>query len=139
MEISLAVFFFSLSLIYFNKNVLLFCILSFLTFLSRLEFLIFYFLILLNELFINRKILNKKYILKLSLLPVLIIFYISINLYFYHVPFPESGIAKSLVHKIKFNKETFSFLSSNGYGMKFISAMFYFNCIGFFFFIFKEN
>ena len=138
MEISLAVFFFSLSLIYLNKNILVFCFLSFLTFLSRLEFLIFYFLILINELFINKKILYKEYIFKLSLLPFLIIFYISVNLYFYDVPFPESGIAKSLVHEIKFNKETFSFLSSNGYGMKFISAMFYFNCIGIFFLFSKK-
>tara|TARA_B100000965_G_scaffold62407_1_gene48229 strand:+ start:8719 stop:10191 length:1473 start_codon:yes stop_codon:yes gene_type:complete len=138
MEISLAVFFFSLSLIYFNKNILVFCILSFLTFLSRLEFLIFYFLLLINELFLNKKILSKEYTIKLLLLPFLIIFYISINLYFYDIPFPESGIAKSLVHEIKFNKETFSFLTSNGYGMKFISAMFYFNCIGIFFLFSKK-
>ena len=138
MEISLAVFFFSLSLLYFNRNILIFCIFSFLTFLSRLEFLIFYFIFLTNEVFINRKILNKNFMIKLSLFPFLIIFYIIINLHFYDIPFPESGIAKSLVNNIRFNKETFTFLSSSGYGMKFISTIFYFNCVGIFFLFSKK-
>ncbi len=138
MEISFAVFFFSLSLLYLYKNILIFCLLSFLTFLSRLEFLIFYFLILTNELFLNKKILNIEYLFKLLLLPLLVIFYILINLYYYDIPFPESGIAKSLVNNVKFNKETFTFLSSNGYGMKFISIMFYFNCLGIFFLFSKK-
>ncbi len=138
MEISLAVFFFSLSLLYFNKNTLIFCLFSFLTFLSRLEFLIFYFVFLTNEVFINKKILNKDFIIKLSLFPFLIIFYILINLHFYDIPFPESGIAKSLVNNIRLNKETFTFLSSSGYGMKFISAIFYFNCVGIFFLFSKK-
>ncbi len=133
MEISLAVFFFSLSLLYFRKNIIIFCLLSFLTFLSRLEFLIFYFVFLTNEIFINKKIFNKNFLIKLSLFPFLIIFYILINLKFFGIPFPESGIAKSLVNNVKFNKETFSFLSSSGYGMKFISLMFYCNCVGVFF------
>jgi len=132
MEISLAIFFFSLSLLYFHKNILIFCLFSFLTFLSRLEFLIFYFVILTNELFIKKKILKRDYIVKLSLLPFLIILYILLNLYFFGIPLPESGVAKSLVNKIKFNKETFTFLTSEGYGMKFISALFYFNCLGIF-------
>jgi len=138
MEISLAVFFFSLSLLYLQKNILVFCLLSFITFLSRLEFLIFYFIILLNELFINKKIFNRIYIVKLCLLPFFIIIYVSINLYYYEIPFPESGVAKSLVNEIKFNKETFSFLSANGYGMKFISALFYLNCFGIFFIFSKK-
>ena len=138
MEISIAIFFFSLSLIYLQKNTLIFCVLSFLTFLSRLEFLIFYFFLITNELFINKKIFNNDYIIKLSLLPFLIIFYVLINLYYYEIPFPESGIAKSLVNKIKFNKETFTFLSSDGYGMKFISVMFYLNFLGIFFLLSKK-
>ncbi len=138
MEISIAIFFFSLSLLYFKKNILIFCILSFLTFLSRLEFLIFYFLLVGNELFINKKIFDSDYIIKFSLLPILIIFYVLINLYYYEIPLPESGIAKSLVNKIKFNKETFTFLSSTGYGMKFISAIFYLNLLGIFFLFTKK-
>ena len=138
MEISLAIFFFSLSLLYFHKNTLIFCLFSFLTFLSRLEFLIFYFVILTNELFINKKILNKDYIIKLLLLPFLIILYILLNIYFFGIPLPESGVSKSLVNKIKFNKETFNFLTSGGYGMKFISALFYFNCLGIFFLFSKK-
>tara|TARA_Y100000741_G_scaffold326611_1_gene278765 strand:+ start:1255 stop:2727 length:1473 start_codon:yes stop_codon:yes gene_type:complete len=133
MEISLAVFFFSLSLVYYQKNIIIFCLLSFLAFLSRLEFLIFYFTIFMQELFIKKKILNINYIVKLSLLPILITLYILTNLHYYKIPFPESGIAKSLVNEIKFNKETFTFLSSNSYGMRFISAMFYLNCLGVFF------
>ena len=138
MEISIAIFFFSLSLIYLQKNTLIFCVLSFLTFLSRLEFLIFYFFLITNELFINKKIFNSDYIIKLSILPFLIIFYVLINLYYYEIPFPESGIAKSMVKKIKFNKETFTFLSSGGYGMKFISLMFYLNFLGIFFLLSKK-
>ena len=132
MEISLAIYFFSLSLVYFQKNIIIFCLLSFFTFLSRLEFLIFYFVIFMNELFIKKK-LNMDYIIKLSLLPILIILYLLINLHYYEIPLPESGIAKSLINEIKFNKETFTFLSSNSYGMRFISAMFYFNFLGIFF------
>ena len=138
MEISLAVFFFSLSLLYFHKNTLIFCLFSFLTFLSRLEFLIFYFVFLTNEVFVNKKILNKNFIIQLLLFPFLIIFYILINLHFYDIPFPESGIAKSLVNNVRFNKETFAFLSSSGYGMKFISVIFYFNCFGIFFLFSKR-
>ena len=130
METSLAVFFFSLSLVYFQKNILIFCTISFLCFLSRLEFLIFYFIFLTYELFVNKKIFDRTLIIKLSLLPLLLILYIGINLYYYEIPFPESGIAKSLSNKIIFNPETFTFLSSAGYGMKFVSAMFYFNCLG---------
>ncbi len=138
MEISLAVLFFSLSLLYLQKNILIFCLLSFLAFLSRLEFLIFYFLIIINELFIKKKILDKIYILKLSLLSILIILYVAINLYYYEIPFPESGIAKSFTNEIKFNKETFAFLYSDSYGMKFISALFCFNCLGIFFLFSKK-
>ncbi len=138
MEISFAVFFFSISLIYFHKNILIFCLFGFLTFLSRLEFLIFYFIFLTNEIFINKKIFNKDFIIKLSLFPFLIIFYILVNLYYYDIPFPESGIAKSLVNNVRFNKETLAFLYSSGYGMKFISAMFYFNFVGIFFIFSKR-
>ena len=138
MEISLAIYFFSLSLLYFHKNILIFSLLCFLTFLSRLEFLIFYFVFITNEFFINKKLLNKDNLIKLSLLPFLIFFYILINLYYFDIPFPESGIAKSLVNEIKFNKETFTFLKVDGYGMKFISAMFYFNCFGIFFLFSKK-
>ena len=138
MEISLAVYFFSLSLLYFHKNVLVFCLLSFLTFLSRLEFLIFYFVILTNELFINKKIFNKSYISKIILLPFLIILYIIINFNYFNVPFPESGIAKSLTNEIKFNLETFSFINSKSLGFKFISIMFYFNFFGVLFLFSKK-
>ena len=100
--------------------------------------MIFYFFLITNELFINKKIFNSDYIIKLSILPFLIIFYVLINLYYYEIPFPESGIAKSMVKKIKFNKETFTFLSSGGYGMKFISLMFYLNFLGIFFLLSKK-
>ena len=51
MEISLAIFMFSSSILYLNKNILIFSILSFFTFLSRLEFIYLYAVILSNELF----------------------------------------------------------------------------------------
>ena len=60
MEISLAIFFFSWSLLYYNRNLLIFCLLSFATFLSRLEFLIFYFIFLSDELLIKKKIFDFK-------------------------------------------------------------------------------
>lgn len=133
MEISLATFFFSWSLLYLNKNILIFCVLSFFTFLSRLEFLIFYFVLLCDEFFLKKKIFKFDYFLKILCLPGLIIIYILINLYFYQVPLPESGIAKSLNKNFTLNKEIFTFLKSDGYGMKFISLLFYINCIGIFF------
>ena len=130
MEISLAIFFFSWSLLHLKKNIFLCSFLSFLAFLSRLEFLIFYFVIFTNELFVNKKILNIHFVLRLSLLPFLILTYIFVNFYFFEVPLPQSGIAKSLTLNIAFNKETFSFLFADGYGMKFITLIFYFNCLG---------
>ncbi len=130
MEVSLAIFFFSWSLLYLKSNILLCSLLCFLTFLSRLEFIIFYFVIFVNELFLNKKILNISFLLKLSLLPLLIFIYLLTNIYFFGVPLPQSGIAKSLNQNIIFNKETFSFLFADGYGMKFITLMFYFNCLG---------
>ncbi len=133
MEISLAIFFFSWSLLYYNKNLLIFCLLSFFTFLSRLEFLIFYFIFLTDELLIKKKIFDFKFVSNIFLLPVLILLYISSNIYFYGIPVPESGIVKSFNNHIIFNKETFSFLNSEGYGMKFISLLFYINCVGIFF------
>ena len=130
MEIGMAVFLFSLSLFYLKKNILLFSIFSFITFLSRLEFIFFYFVILLRELFFKKKIFDFNYILKLSLLPILLIVYICLNIYFFQFPFPQSGISKSLVNELTLNKETFSFLFENGYGMRFISLLFYINCFG---------
>ena len=138
METSMAVFFFSFSLIYLKRNILIFCLLSFFCFLSRLEFLIFYFVFLINELFVNKKIFDKNFIIKLCLLPLLIILYITVNLYYFDIPVPESGIAKSFSNTLLFNKETFTFLYSSDYGMKFISLMFYFNCIGIFFLFSKK-
>ena len=64
MESALAVYFFSLSLIFLNKNIIIFSLLSFLSFLSRLEFLILYFFILSYELFFKKKILILDFLLK---------------------------------------------------------------------------
>ena len=83
--------------------------------------------------FFKKKIFKFDYFLKILCLPGLIIIYILINLYFYQVPLPESGIAKSLNKNFTLNKEIFTFLKSDGYGMKFISLLFYINCIGIFF------
>ncbi len=132
MEISIAIYLFSLSLVYFKKNVFFFCLLSFLTFLSRLEFLIFYFVLLSNEILTKRKILELKYIINLLFLPLLISIYIIINIYYFGLPFPESGVAKSLTNKILVNKETFSFLFTEGFGMRFISVLFCINIFGIF-------
>lgn len=138
MEIALAIFLFSWSLLYLKKNLLIFSFLSFLTFLTRLEFIYIFFFILFNEYVINKKIFIFNNFIKLLFLPILLVIYVLINLYFFNVPFPESGIAKSLQNEIKFNKETFSFIESNGYGMKFITSIFYFNCIGVFFLFSKK-
>ena len=73
MEISLSIFLFSLSLKYIEKNVIFFSVFAFLTFLSRLEFIIFYFVILFDEVIFKKKIFDKQYIIKLSLLPLLIL------------------------------------------------------------------
>lgn len=128
MEISLAIFMFSSSILYLNKNILIFSILSFFTFLSRLEFIYLYAVILSNELFLKKRF-NLIYLSKLSILPLLLSFYIIFNLYFFKLPFPESGLAKSLFNEFKFNTETFQFLSVNSYGMKFISILFLINLI----------
>lgn len=130
MEAALAVFLFSSSILYLNKNIVIFSFLGFLTFLSRLEFIFVYLIILSNEVFLKKKILNYNYILKLSIFPLLLIIYVLVNIYFFNLPFPESGIAKSLTRELKFNNHTFSFLMSGSNGMKFISLLFYINCIG---------
>jgi len=133
MEISLAIFLFSKSLIYLNQNKIIFCFFAFLTFLSRLEFILFYFIILFHESFFEKKIFKIKYVLKISILPILIIIYMTINYFFFKNLFPESGLAKSLSIETKFNHETFSFLSSAGLGKRFISLLFYINIFGLFF------
>jgi hypothetical protein len=138
MESALAVYFFSLSLIFLSKNIILFSFLSFLSILSRLEFLIFYFFILSYELFFKKKILILNYFLKILFLPLLIILYLCINFILFEYILPESGLAKSLTKEIKINLETFSFLKSNSYGMKFISILFLINCIGIFFLFSKK-
>ncbi len=138
MEIAIAMFFFSLSLSYFRKNIFVFIFFSFLTFLSRLEFIIFYFVLLSNDFFIKLKLFDKNYFFKLLIFPFLILVYIFTNLYFFGLPLPESGLAKSLNHKIIFNKETFLFLISDGYGMKFISLLFYINLISITFIFSKQ-
>ena len=130
MEISLAIYLFSQSLKYFNKNLFIFCIFGILTFLARIEFAIFYFVILSYELILNKKILKINYIKKILIFPCFIILYLLINYAFFQSYFPESGIAKSLTKQLKFNLETFSFLKSQALGMKFISLMFYLNLIG---------
>lgn len=130
MEISLSIYFFSLSLKYFQKNIILFCIFAYLTFLSRLEFIIFYFVILADEVFLKKKIFKIDYFLRLLLLPLLIILYLYFNYIYFGFPFPESGIAKSITNEIKFNKETFIFLQSSSMGMRFISMLFYINILG---------
>ncbi len=137
MEIGLAIFFFSTSLLYLNKNIIIFSILGFLTFLSRLEFIILYAIILSHELLIQKKM-NFMYFYKLSLFPLLLILYISFNLYFFQLPFPESGMAKSLFKEIRFNLETFEFLRANSYGMKFISLLFLLNLFSIFLIFFKK-
>ena len=133
MEISLAIFLFSRSLIYLNNNNILFCIFAFLTFLSRLEFILFYFVIFFYELFIAKKIFQKKYIFQILILPILLIFYMVFNHFYFDSFLPESGIAKSLNNHLQFNKETFAFLTSQSLSMKFISSLFYINIFGLFF------
>jgi hypothetical protein len=130
MEISLAIYLFSQSLKYLDKNLFFFCIFGILTFLARLEFIIFYFVILSYELFVNKKIFNKSYIKNILIFPTFICFYLFTNYVIFQSYFPESGIAKSLTKEIKFNLETFSFLKSQALGMKFISLMFYLNLVG---------
>ena len=138
METSLAMFFFSLSLNYFKKNSYLFVTFGFLTFLSRIDFIIFYFFLILSELLLRKKIYIQKFLIKDSIFLLLIIFYLIINVKFFGFPFPESGIAKSLVNEIQFNKETFSFLDSRSIGMRFISLLFYINIFGLLFLFSKK-
>ena len=138
MEIALAVYLFSLSLTYYKKNLLIFCAIGFLTFLSRLEFLIFYFIFLANDLFVNSKLFNTKYLIKVSFFPFLILIYLIVNYFIFGYPLPESGIAKSLFKEIMFNKETFLFLNAESFGMRFISILFIFNSIGLLF-LFTKN
>ena len=138
MEISLAIFLFSLSLIYLNNNTIIFCFLAFFTFLTRLEFILFYGVIIFYYLFLKKKIFQKNYVLKISILPFLIIIYFIFNNFYFDIFFPESGIAKSLNNELKFNSETFSFLESPGLGMKFISFLFYLNIFGLFFLFSKK-
>ena len=138
MEIGLAIFLFSLSILYLNKNIFIFSVLSFLTFLSRLEFIFLYSIIISHELLIKKKI-SSSYLIKLSTFPFLLSLYILINLYFFQLPFPESGIAKSLFNDLKFNLETFEFLKVNSYGMKFISVLFLFNIFSFFLLFIKNT
>jgi hypothetical protein len=138
MEISLAIFLFSISLIHFNSNNILFCLFAFLTFLARLEFILFYTVILSYDLFLKKKLFQKKYVLKISLLPFLLIIYLIFNNFYFDNFLPESGVAKSLNNEFKFNKENFSFLKSQGMGMKFISLLFYLNVFGLFFLFSKK-
>ena len=138
MEISLAIFLFSISLIHFNSNNILFSLFAFLTFLARLEFILFYAVILFYDLFLKKKIFQKKYVLKISILPLLLIIYFIFNNFYFDNFLPESGIAKSLNNEFKFNIENFSFLKSQGLGMKFISFLFYLNIFGLFFLFSKK-
>jgi hypothetical protein len=138
MEISLAIFLFSISLIHLNNNNILFSLFAFLTFLARLEFIIFYIVILFYEFFLNKKIFQKKFILEILTLPFLLIFYLIFNNFYFDNLLPESGVAKSLNNEFKFNKETFSFLSKKDKGMKFISFLFYLNIFGLFFLFSKK-
>ena len=55
MEISLSIFLFSFSLKFIENRIILFSIFAFLTFLSRLEFIIFYFVILFDEVIFKKK------------------------------------------------------------------------------------
>ena len=138
MEISLAMFFFSSSLNYFKVNSYIFTIFGFLTFLSRIDFIIFYFFLISHELIFNRKKYIEKFFLKDLMFPLLVFFYFIINLNFFGFPFPESGVAKSLVNELKFNPETFSFLNSKSIGMRFISLLFIINIFGIFFVFSKK-
>ena len=138
MEISLAIFLFSKSLIHLNNNNIIFCLFAFLTFLARLEFILFYFVLLFHILFLKKKIFQKKYVLQILLLPFLLIIYVIFNDFYFDSFFPESGIAKSLNKELKFNQETFSFLKSQQIGMKFISFLFYLNILGLFFLFSKK-
>ena len=133
MEISLSIFLFSVSLKYIEKKCYIILYICLLTFLSRLEFIIFYSVILFDEVIFKKKLFDKKYLLRLSFLPFLIFIYVFLNYWYFGNIFPESGIAKSLYKELKFNKETFSFLNSKSLGMKFISFMFYLNLFALFF------
>ena len=138
MEISLAIFLFSISLIHLNNNNILFSLFAFLTFLSRLEFILFYSVILFHEFFLNKKIFQKKFILQILILPFLLIIYLIFNNFYFDNFLPESGVAKSLNNEFKFNQETFSFLSKQEKGMKFISFLFYLNIFGLLFLFSKK-
>ena len=138
MEISLATFLFSQSLRYLNTNLIIFCLFGFLTFLARLEYIIFYFVIINYELIFKKKIQDINYLKKIFIFPFLVILYLIINHIVFQSFFPESGIAKSLNFKTKFNLETFSFLKSKALGMRFISLMFYINLVGLIFILSKK-
>ena len=91
-----------------------------------------------HELFFKKKIFKKKYVVEVLILPFLLIIYFILNNFYFDSFFPESGVAKSLNNELKFNTETFSFLDSQGLGMKFISFLFYLNIFGLFFLFSKK-
>ena len=75
MEISLSIFLFSFSLKFIENRIILFSIFAFLTFLSRLEFIIFYFVILFDEVIFKKNIRYKIYIKIISTPNINIVLY----------------------------------------------------------------
>ena len=139
MEISLAIYLLSYSLIYYKKNYTIYSYLAFASFLARVDIIFIHFLLMLSHLFKNRKNLQIVFF-ELTLFPFLIIIYLIINFLIFDFPFPASGVAKSLYIELKFNTETFSFFYKNGLGFWLIKILFFFNLIGFFIIsFFKPN
>jgi hypothetical protein len=124
MEIALVNYFIILSLSFLNKNSLIFCVVLFLTLLSRLDAIWIIMFLLLNYVVIN----YKKNLFGLLLFPLLTLSYIILNYLIFGSFIPDSGVAKSLNKTLTFNPETFNFLYiKDSYGYKFISILFLLN------------
>jgi hypothetical protein len=124
MEIALVNYFIILSLSFLNKNSLIFCVVLFLTLLSRLDAIWIIMFLLLNYVIIN----YKKNLFGLLLFPLLTLSYIILNYLIFGSFIPDSGVAKSLNKTLTFNPETFNFLYiKDSYGYKFISILFLLN------------
>jgi hypothetical protein len=126
MEIALVNYFVILSLSSFNKKPLVFCLLLFLTLLSRLDVIWIIFFLFFNYLLINNK--NITSLFSFFLLTLLYLFF---NHLIFGSFMPDSGTAKSLNNSTVFNSETFNFLFTQGsYSYQFISVLFLINVFG---------
>jgi hypothetical protein len=134
MEIALVNYFIILSLSSWNKKPLIFCILLFLTLLSRLDAIWIIGILFFNYVRINKK--NNH--IGLLIFPLLTLLYLVFNHLIFGSFIPDSGIAKSLNKTSAINLETFNFLFiQNSYSYKFISFLFLINVSSFFLFFLK--